>query len=199
MSVIKQFTVDLTPPLVGAVFEKHWNKQIYDLDYQSHLPFTVQWEGFFDRESSIISYQYIVDSKCANASSFQYPNQGDSMAIDTVETSFTWSPTSPGTYYTTVVAFNGAYLASDPVCSDGITIDREPPVFTGLYIPGARVQEGIVTLNEEVWLIHENRERSLVESPNSDCINNAFEASIEEIQAFPIRCSGYVTCLNSNN
>ena len=194
--VIKQFTVDLTPPLTGAVVEKHWNNQIYDIDYQSHLSFTVQWEGFFDRESGIISYQYIVDTKCASASSFQYPNLGDSIAIDTTEAWFTQNASVPGTYYTTVIAFNGAYLASDPVCSDGVTIDMEPPVFTGLYIPGARGQEGIVTVNEEVWLIHENRERSLVDNPSADCINKSLELSIEEMQAYPIRCAGYV--INAN-
>ena len=192
-SLTRQFTVDLTPPLGGAVVEKDWLKQTHDIDYQSNRSFSVHWEGFFDRETSIIAYQYIVDTRCAELSSFQYPNLGDSVAIDTYETSITFNTSIPGTYYTTVVAFNGAYLPSEAVCSDGITVDMEPPVFTGLNVPGARGQEGRVTVDGVVWVIHEDRQRSLVQTPGLNCVNGSSKMSSEELNAFPIKCTGYVS------
>ena len=188
-SLTHQFTVDLTPPLSGNVFEGNSENGILDLDYQESLSFMIRWEGFFDRETSILTYQYIIDIECKTAASFQYPNLGSSPAIATNKTSIKWTATTAGIYYTTVVAYNGAYLSSDPVCSDGITIDMEPPVIKGVYIPGAQVHEGLIHSGEEVWLIHKNRERSLVVDPSESCFNGSFNIS-EEIFGFPIKYNG---------
>ena len=191
-SLTKQFTVDLTPPLKGAVFEKNFNRDLLDIDYQTTYSFIVEWEGFFDRETSIIVYQYIIDSECKDSGSFQYPNLGSSLATDTMQTSFNWTASSAGTYYTTVVAYNGAYLPSDPVCSDGITIDTERPIVSGVDIPGAKVQEGLVASDGQVWLIHENRERSLIGGDKKDCEGNGLNITKEELSGFPLRYNGYV-------
>ena len=175
---------------MGVVTEKDPNRTITDIDYQTGLDVTIKWEGFFDRESSIIAYQYIIDTQCVDSSSFQYPNNGDSIAVTTNLTTITWTASLPATYYATVVAFNGAYLASDPVCSDGITIDVTPPIFTGISVPGARVQEGIARIGGAVWVVHGNRERSLVDSPSLECVNASYVMSMEEMMSYPIRCDG---------
>lgn len=170
------------------MYERDSSKKIHDIDYQTDKTFTVQWGEFFDRESAIITYQYIVDTQCSPASAFEYPNLGSSKAISTSNTSIQWTVSDLGvTYYTTVVAYNGAYLASDPVCSDGVTIDTQSPLFTGVHIPEAKVHEGVVTSEGDVWVIHRNRERSKVDSPGLACINNSLEMSVEEISAFSIR------------
>ena len=64
-----RFTVDVTPPLEGIVFDGP--KGGYDIDYQNDLSLTFWWMGFFDRETDIVFYKYIIDEQCANSSQFQ--------------------------------------------------------------------------------------------------------------------------------
>jgi hypothetical protein len=64
-----RFTVDVTPPLRGVVFEGPQDRQ--DIDYQQDLTITFWWTGFVDRETDVIYYKYSVSSHCANASHFQ--------------------------------------------------------------------------------------------------------------------------------
>lgn len=189
-SVTRQFTVDLTPPLSGAVFEGDGEGDILDIDYIQDFNYNVHWSGFFDRETGILIYQYIISTECATASSFQYPNMGTSPAIDTNQTSVHWSAPIAGKYYTTVVAYNSAYQPSQPVCSDGIVIDTEPPVFKGIVIPGGVAREGLVNVLGEVWLVHSNQERSHVKDTTELCLNVSTSITMEELVAFPIRYNG---------
>ena len=190
-SLTRQLTVDLTPPLSGYVFEGPVTaSNAIDIDYTTSFEFTATWSGFFDRETAVLTYQYIVDTQCATVDSFQYPNTGASPAIDTNATLIHWTASTVGKYYVTVVAYNGAYLASVPVCSDGIVIDREPPTFQGVVIPGGVVREGLVSVSGEVWFIDTHRERRLV--ANGACINQSTSISARELSSFPIKSNGYV-------
>lgn len=180
-----QFTVDLTPPLIGNIFDG----PTHDIDYTSNLELNFHWDGFFDRETDILIYQYIISTQCVlDSDSFQYPNMGMSLAIDTNDTSVTWTPPTYGKYYITVVAFNKAYIATKPICSDGIIIDMASPTFMGVVIPGGVVREGLVRLSTgEVWFVESSRERFLVEgSFNESCINRSTLISEETLSTFPL-------------
>ena len=55
--------------------------------------------------------------------------------MTTTNTSVNWLASGPGTLVLTVVAFNGAYRPSAPVCSDGITVDLQPPTISSITLP----------------------------------------------------------------
>ena len=65
----EQITIDTTPPLQGFVFDGSTG----DVDYQQEYTVTAWWTGFFDRESSVLFYQYVFDSSCADVSVFAIP------------------------------------------------------------------------------------------------------------------------------
>ena len=54
---------------------------------------------------------------------------------ETVSSEAVWLAPNPGTYFATVVAYNSALRPSAAVCSNGITIDSSPPVFTRVSLP----------------------------------------------------------------
>lgn len=187
-SLTRQFTVDLTPPLPGAVFEGPHPANLIDIDYTTSYAFTAEWKGFFDRETGIINYQYIVSTECASADSFLYPNTGTSPAIDTNGTSIQWTAPVAGKYHVTVVSYNGAYLPSVPVCSDGVVVDLELPTFKGVVVPGGVVREGLVRVSDEVWFIDSDRRRSLVST--EACANESTLISLAQLSSFPIKYNG---------
>jgi hypothetical protein len=184
-SLTRQFTVDLTSPLPGAVFEGPAGPgNIIDIDYTDSFQFPVRWTGFFDAETAILVYQYVISPDCVSADSFQYPKIGTGPAVDTNSTSVVWTAPATGTYHVTVVGYNGAFLPSSPVCSDGIVIDMTPPSFDGVVIPGTVVREGLVaTPNGEVWLVNSKRQRSLVN--NNNCINQSTPLTNGQLSSIP--------------
>lgn len=189
-SITQQITVDLTPPVPGYVMEGP--VQDSDLDYQTDLTIAVHWTGFFDRETAVLLYLYTISTECATTGSFQHPNSGTSLANSTTDNFVKWTALSAGTYYATVVAYNGALEPSNPACSDGISIDTQPPSFEGVYIPGGHVKQGLIHYKEDggVWLVHSNRERSQVYKPTDDCVNRSTSISRSELMAFPVRHNG---------
>ena len=189
-SLTHQITVDTTLPLPGAVFDASFES--YDLDFVAHdlgdsaLQLEAWWTGFFDRETDIAFYQYIFTDHCANESYFTLPLALDSVVTETVDTFASWTPPGPGTYYTTVVAYNNALRPSVPVCSDGITIDTAPPSFEGVVIPGAVVSPGLVLGPEDqVWFIDSNRERVMAEGQSEVCISRS--TPLSDLSQYPIR------------
>lgn len=187
-STTLKITVDLTTPLVGSVMEGL--PQQTEVDYQQQDNVTIHWGGFFDRETAIPFYQYIVATECVGMDSFQYPLTSTSLAQQTTSNRIMWNAPSPGTYHTTVVAYNGALQPSQLVCSDGITVDKQPPVFGGVVIPGGVVREGLVQSEGEVWLLYENRERALVTPATEECVRKSANLTSSELAAFPIRYNG---------
>ena len=108
--------------------------------------------------------------------------------LNTNSTSVLWTASTTGIYYTTVVAYNKAYLPSRPVCSDGIVIDQAGPRFEGVVIPGGVVREGLVRLDGgEVWFVDSNRQRSLVEGYDTACINNSALINNDQLITIPIK------------
>ena len=69
-----QFTVDVTPPLEGVVFEGPVGST--NVDYQQELEVVIWWTGFFDRETDVLFYQLSVGTECRNDSHFTYPATG---------------------------------------------------------------------------------------------------------------------------
>ena len=65
----QQITIDTTPPLRGFVFDGSTT----DVDYQQEHTVIAWWTGFFDRESSVMFYQYIFDASCADDTMFTIP------------------------------------------------------------------------------------------------------------------------------
>ena len=177
------FTIDTTPPSPGAVFD---GLQPPDIDYQDHLTLNAWWTGFFDRETDIPFYQYIFANSCADAEIFSYPLNVSSRVSQTQVTRATWEAPGEGTYYITVVAYNNALQPSNPVCSDGITVDLIPPIFVGVSIPGARVKPGLVVDGDgQYWLVERDRERVKIDGFSDWCANSS--TLLEDLSAFPIK------------
>ena len=44
-----------------------------ELDYQQSLYMEVWWEGFFDKQSGVLFYQYTISDRCLDASEFSIP------------------------------------------------------------------------------------------------------------------------------
>ena len=63
-----RFTVDVTPPLEGVASEGGVGS--YDIDYQNNLVVIFWWAGFFDRETDIAFYRYMISDTCQNSSIF---------------------------------------------------------------------------------------------------------------------------------
>lgn len=93
-----------------------------------------------------------------------------------------------GTYFLTVVAWNAALSPSDPVCSDGVTIDMIPPVFGGVVIPGGVVTRGLVRdVDGNVWLIDGDRSRELVRGGREDLVCTNRATLLATLSEYPIR------------
>ncbi len=91
-----------------------------------------------------------------------------------------------------MVAWNAGLSPSIPVCSDGLTVDRTPPVLEGVVIPGSRVEGGLVqdAGSGVFWLIGVDRERDVVRGGEAvpECSNRA--TIMEDLSLYPIRMAG---------
>ena len=134
-SLTHKITTDTTPPLPGVVMDA--GSGSHDLDYISNTSLAAWWAHFFDRETSILTFQYHFGSECINESYFTYPLPEGSVVMETTENSASWVAPSPGKYYVTVVAVNHALQSSVPVYSDGVIVDQSPPVVSNIVIPAA--------------------------------------------------------------
>ena len=189
-----KITVDLTPPVPGVVLDGVPSQP--EVDYQQDDSITIRWSGFFDPETAIVFYQYAIATECMNISSFTCPIHIGSPVQQTTDTMISWTAPSPGTYYTTVVGYNGAFERTvPPVCSDGFTVDKEPPVFEGVVIPGARVKPGLVRSGGNVWMVNEKRERARVISPTAECVSRSRNITTQELMTLPILTNRYVQYL----
>ncbi|XP_046557202.1 uncharacterized protein LOC124266452 [Haliotis rubra] len=102
-------------------------------------------------------------------------------------TSASWTAPTVGKYHVTVVAFNRALEASDPVCSDGVTVDTTPPSVSEVAVRDSRVMEGLVKSSDNVvWFIDAHRRRAQVVSPDDSCRSMATPVDDERLSLFPI-------------
>lgn len=141
------FTTDTTPPITGFVMDAEFGS--HDVDYTQHTTVAAWWADFFDRETSILIFQYQFGTECANSSAFSYPLMEEGVVMETSETQAVWQAPGPGTYFVTVVAYNHALQPSLPACSDGITIDLSAPVINDVIIVGAVETEDIVYITTD--------------------------------------------------
>ncbi|XP_022088109.1 uncharacterized protein LOC110977889 isoform X2 [Acanthaster planci] len=159
-------TVDSTPPEAGVVHDGMLGSK--EVDYQVGRDLWAHWEGFVDRESGVAFYRYLFDDLCWD----------DSTAIDSVQDNMTqtssthasWTAPSPGKYHVTVVAYNTAQEPSEPVCSDGVTIDASPPELSQIAIKRTRAWPGLAKDAEgRVWLITEHLRKMELVNASSNC------------------------------
>lgn len=90
--------------------------------------------------------------------------------VETYETSGSYTAPRSGTYYFTVVAYNRALDASDPVCSDGVTIDTTVPQIKEVTVENAFIQGGLVADNSSYWILSSDRTRRRISSPTAECM-----------------------------
>ncbi|XP_078682420.1 uncharacterized protein LOC144916894 [Branchiostoma floridae x Branchiostoma belcheri] len=138
-----QITVDTSPPLPGHVHDSLPAET--DLDFQQDTVIQASWEGFFDRESGVMFYMYGFAEDCLTLGNVtEFGNTSNYQVANTTSTNAVWEATHPGLYHCTVIAFNRALEPSEPVCSDGVTIDVTPPVIADLSVDNLHYTPGVV-------------------------------------------------------
>ena len=66
-----QITIDTTAPQPGVVLDSERSQP--DIDFQQSYTQHASWQGFFDRESGVLFYQYAFADACFTASDFTVP------------------------------------------------------------------------------------------------------------------------------
>ncbi|XP_035696852.1 uncharacterized protein LOC118430249 [Branchiostoma floridae] len=173
-----QVTVDASPPLPGHVHDSLPGET--DTDYQQDVIIQASWEGFFDRESGVMFYLVAITQECLTLE-IMASTGNDSFRTNTTSTYVTWEAPHPGTYYCTVVAFNRALEPSEPVCSDGVTVDTTPPVLREVVVDNAHYKPGLLQDGEgNVWMVDRNGYRY----PAPTCGNRSRE--VDDIELWPL-------------
>ncbi|KAK2158684.1 hypothetical protein NP493_1763g00001 [Ridgeia piscesae] len=169
-----KITVDTTAPHTGVVSDSEQSQP--DIDFQQEFTQHASWQGFFDRESGVMFYQYVFSDACLTAKNFTVPPTNN--VNETTLTYASRTVSGPGTYHCTVVAYNKALEPSEPVCSDGVTVDTTAPEIHEVSIENSWTKDGLVKDSTgHVWYIDRNRFRVLVEQPSDSCRQKAREES----------------------
>ncbi|XP_067684738.1 uncharacterized protein [Haliotis asinina] len=183
-SLAIKVTVDASAPHPGAVHDGQSGHP--EVDYQDSLQLHAHWDGFFDRESGVKFYQYQFADTCLQKKRFGL----DTSIINVTETYSTraaWSAPTPGKYHVTVVAYNRALEVSDPVCSDGVTVDVTPPAVGQIAVESCNIAPGLVTTSAgTVWYIDNQRRRSQVTAPDTQCRSKGRAIGGAQLEKFPI-------------
>ncbi|XP_046543946.1 uncharacterized protein LOC124254113 [Haliotis rubra] len=141
--------------------------------------------GSLTKRVGVKFYQYRFGSNCFQANDFSL--EARPQVTETSSTSASWTAPSAGKYHVTVVAYNRALEASDPVCSDGVTIDTTPPSVSEVAVRDSRVMGGLVkTSDNDVWFIDIHRRRSQVVTPGSSCRSKATLVDDGKLSLFPV-------------
>ncbi|XP_078696304.1 uncharacterized protein LOC144924691 isoform X1 [Branchiostoma floridae x Branchiostoma belcheri] len=173
-----QVTVDVSPPLPGHVHDSLPNQT--DTDYQQDLIIQASWEGFYDRESGVMFYLVSIAETCTSIDNMTSV-RNNSFVLNTTSTYVTWEAPHPGTYYSTVVAFNRALEPSEPVCSDGVTVDSTPPLLREVVVDSAHFKPGLLRDGEgNVWMV----DRDGYRQPAPACGN--VTRKIDDIELWPL-------------
>lgn len=92
--------------------------------------------------------------------------------VETYNTFGTETAPGDGTYYFTVVAYNRALDPSEPVCSDGVTIDSTVPGVKEVIISDAIITGGLVTdVNQsDFYILDSDRYRRTIKDSTPDCL-----------------------------
>ncbi|XP_071123054.1 uncharacterized protein [Mytilus edulis] len=202
----KKITVDISPPHTGVVHDGLPGNP--EIDYQQGMDLNAYWDQFFDRESGVFFYQYSVDTSCADKSAFSI-DLNNTNIVETYNTFGSHTVIGDGTYYFTVVAYNRALDPSEPVCSDGVTIDSSVPRVKEVVVKDAVITGGLVTdVNQtSYYILGSDRVRRLIQNPTSDCVNKAttlIDIDLYPLQRFDnnnslIEVDGIVFCSNTSS
>ncbi|XP_078322971.1 uncharacterized protein LOC111122905 [Crassostrea virginica] len=182
-TIRKKITIDTSPPHTGIV--QDGIRGTPEVDFQQSTTLHIHWDGFFDRESGVLFYQYGFHTEPMSSSDFKL-NSVNPEIKETYSTEIVHTVKSEGTYYACVVACNRALEASTPVCSDGVMITTTVPRVNQVAISGAFVKGGLISNAEKssIWLLEHNRYRKLIKNPSSDCVNKA--TATTDLEMFPI-------------
>ncbi|XP_069110203.1 uncharacterized protein, partial [Argopecten irradians] len=90
------------------------------------------------------------------------------LADDSPPASIRVTLAAEGQYFVTVVAYNNAMESSDPVCSDGIVLDKTPPLITNVTFNSATSTESMVCSEGKAWYITRNLTRYKVSDGHCD-------------------------------
>ncbi|XP_076113973.1 uncharacterized protein LOC143082259 [Mytilus galloprovincialis] len=202
----KKITVDTSPPHTGVVHDGLPGNP--EIDYQQGMDLNAYWDQFFDRESGVFFYQFLVDTSCADKSAFSLDINNTDI-VETYNTYGSHTVSGDGTYYFTVVAYNRALDPSEPVCSDGVTIDSSVPGVKEVVVKDAVITGGLVTdVNQtSYYILGSDRVRRLIQNPTADCVSKA--TTLSDIDLYPqqrfdnndslILVDGNVFCSNSTS
>ncbi|CAC5414424.1 unnamed protein product [Mytilus coruscus] len=199
----KKITIDITPPHTGMVHDGMRGSP--EADYQQGTTLTAYWDQFFDKESGVLFYQYIPGTSCAVKADFDL-NHTHADLVETYETFATYTAPGIGTYFFTVVAYNRALDHSDPVCSDGVTIDTTVPTIKEVTVNNTIVKGGLVTdvAKTNYWILSSDRTLRLIANPTTECSTKATEKT--DLDLYPVQryenesaveVDGNVFCENS--
>jgi hypothetical protein len=177
-------TVDSSPPQAGHVIDGLVGQ--LDIDSQQSNSIQAYWLGFNDRDSGIHHYKYAIATSCLKKDDF---TSGKVAVHRTNKPTSSPRTVGPGTYYTSVIAYNNALEPSDVVCSDGVTVDRTPPTIEQISVSHIRSTSGIIkeTNGQDIWLVDENRRRQLLPGFESVCAAQALV--VKDISVYPISAS----------
>ncbi|CAC5360418.1 unnamed protein product [Mytilus coruscus] len=168
----KKITIDISPPHSGMVHDGI--KGNPEIDYQQGNDLKAYWEEFFDRESGVFFYQYIVGTSCAGKNNFTLDGTNSNL-VETYNTFGSHTASVDGTYYFTVVAYNRALDPSDPVCSDGVTIDSTVPGVQEIIVENSRITGGLIkdSTSTNYYILGSDRMRRLITNVTADCVSKA--------------------------
>ncbi|XP_052067298.1 uncharacterized protein LOC127706680 [Mytilus californianus] len=202
----KKITIDTSPPHPGVVHDGLAGNP--EIDYQQGMDLNAYWDQFFDKESGVFFYQYLVDTSCADKSAFSLDINNTNI-VETYNTFGSHTVSGDGTYYFTVVAYNRALDPSEPVCSDGVTIDSSVPGVKEVVVKDAVITGGLVTdVNQtSYYILGSDRIRRLIPNPTVDCVSKA--TTLSDIDLYPlqrfakngslIEVDGNIFCSNSSS
>ena len=89
---------------------------------------------------------------------------------ETYTTAASFEASDNGTYFITVAAYNRALDPSDPVCSDGVTIDTVVPSISEVVVKDAKTTRGLFKDDtDNVWLLHHDRVVEKIDNPSAAC------------------------------
>ncbi|CAC5375018.1 unnamed protein product [Mytilus coruscus] len=182
-----KITIDTSPPQIGTVHDGLY--ELPEIDYQQDYHLDFHWDGFFDPESGVKYYKYIIANYCWTKQDLTSSTEG----IETYDTVASYDATEEGLYHITVIAMNSANDASNAVCSDGVSITSEKPGVKNVVLDGARTAPRLVTdAGNTIWLIGENLSRSLI---NDTSLCSAVTTMVEDIQLFPQNENTDIDCI----
>jgi hypothetical protein len=152
-----------------------------DIDYIDSKDIFFHWQGFNDHESGIMFYRIKVSNVCLSEEDNSSLTHSTGIhTVDTEESKIKVNVNGTGWYVATVIAFNHAYEASSPACSDGVLYDNTPPIISTVKIQNLKMAPAVGCVNGKAWFINNFVEKHLVQMPNQcfEKCNNKTDHSI---------------------